>query len=198
MSCALPPVPGKRGFDLLIGLLALALLLPAGLAIAVAIRCCDGPPVLFRQARLGRGGRCFQLLKFRSMRPGAGRLITVGQDPRITRLGAWLRRTRCDELPQLVNVLAGDMHLVGPRPEVPRYHQIYDQGLLTRRPGLADPAALAWRDEARLLALAIDPETLYRQRILPDKLRRSRRFAAGESLSAGWRILVRAGAGRSA
>ncbi|HOS43506.1 MAG TPA: sugar transferase, partial [Armatimonadota bacterium] len=116
--------PGKRLFDLFWALLGLLLLAPLLLAVAVAIRLDDGGPAFFRQRRVGRGGRPFRIWKFRTMVQNAealGGQITVGGDPRITRVGRWLRRTKLDELPQLFNVLAGEMSLVGPRPEVPRY-----------------------------------------------------------------------------
>jgi lipopolysaccharide/colanic/teichoic acid biosynthesis glycosyltransferase len=167
----------KRLFDLVaatIGLLLLAL--PLGL-IALAIRLDSPGPVFFRQPRVGLGGRPFRIHKFRTMvdAPAApGSLLTVGRDPRITRVGAWLRDRRLDELPQLIDVLAGEMSLVGPRPEVPRYVAMYSEAMKIRvlsvRPGITDPASLAFRDEAGLLAAAADPEREYVEVILPRKL----------------------------
>ena len=135
-------------------------------------------PVLFSQERVGRGGRPFRLLKFRSMRPGsesAGALVTGKGDPRVTSVGRWLRRTKLDELPQLWNVVRGDMSLVGPRPEVPRYVAYYtpeQHRVLEVRPGITDPATLAFRHEEELLgAVPVEKrEAYYIREILPRKL----------------------------
>lgn len=189
------PVPGKRGFDLMLAGAGLVALAPVLGLLAWAIRLDDGAPVLFRQRRVGRHGRPFTILKFRTMRAAAaGRQITVGADPRITRVGRWLRASKLDELPQLLNIVRGEMHLVGLRPEVPRYVAAYtrhQRAILARRPGLTDPASIAYRHEADLLARAADPERAYRRRIMPDKLARALRFARDEDLSADWRILWR-------
>jgi len=188
-------VPGKRGFDCMIAGAALVALSPLLVVAAVAIRLVDGPPVFFRQERIGRRGRPFRIWKFRTMRTASkdrSGQITVGEDPRITSIGARLRRTKVDELPQLLNVLCGDMSMVGYRPDVARYVDAEDEvqrRVLVRRPGMTDPASIRYRDENGLLALAVDPAVAYRRRILPDKLRLSLRFAERESLSADWRVL---------
>ncbi|MBQ0958332.1 sugar transferase [Ideonella sp. 4Y11] len=167
----------KRLLDLTVSALALLLLSPLLLLIALAVKLDSAGPVFFRQERVGQGGRVFRIHKFRTMRTDAERLgpqITVGRDPRITRVGHWLRDRRLDELPQLIDVLLGTMSLVGPRPEVPRYVAHYPAALkaevLAVRPGLTDPATLAHLDEAALLAAAPDPERAYIDEVLPRKL----------------------------
>jgi lipopolysaccharide/colanic/teichoic acid biosynthesis glycosyltransferase len=155
-----------------VGMLALA---PVYAAIAAAVVLESGTPVLFRQPRIGRNGRQFRLLKFRSMKIGVpGARITASGDARITRVGAFLRRYKLDELPQLWNVLRSDMDLVGPRPEVPAFVDSSSptwRAILSARPGITDPASLAHRDEEALLAGAADPERYYAESILPVKLR---------------------------
>lgn len=159
-------------------LLALALLLaasPALLAIALAVRWWDGRPVFFRQERIGRGGRPFRLWKFRTMsNRNEGTAITASGDPRVTRLGRWLRAYKLDELPQLWNVARGDMSLIGPRPEVPCYVDAASpvwQAVHRVRPGVTDLATLVYRDEERILAAFTDPERGYREAVLPAKLK---------------------------
>jgi lipopolysaccharide/colanic/teichoic acid biosynthesis glycosyltransferase len=164
----------KAAFDKLAAAAGLLALAPALAALAVAIALEDGFPVLFRQTRVGRRGKPFRLVKFRSMRVGApGTRITAGGDPRVTRVGAWLRRYKIDELPQLWNVLAGDLSLVGPRPEIPPFVDVGDpawRAVLEVKPGITDPASLRYRREEELLAGAPDPEQTYREQILPAKL----------------------------
>lgn len=172
-------------------------------AIALAVRLDSPGPALFRQTRLGLGGKPFELLKFRSMRVGAaGSAVTAGGDPRVTRVGRFLRRLRLDELPQLWNVVRGDMALVGPRPEVPRFIDLEDprwQRVLSVRPGITDPTTVAFADEEqRLAALGADPDVTYRELLLPTKLasqiawleRRSMRGDL-EALWATVRVLIR-------
>jgi lipopolysaccharide/colanic/teichoic acid biosynthesis glycosyltransferase len=164
----------KAVFDRVTAALGLLVLAPALALIAAAIVLEDGFPVLFRQTRVGRGGRPFRLVKFRSMRTGvAGTRITAGRDPRVTRLGAWLRRRKIDELPQLWNVLAGDLSLVGPRPEIPPFVDTKDpvwRAVLEVRPGITSLASLEFRHEEEMLAGAADAERYYREAILPPKL----------------------------
>lgn len=192
----------KRLFDLTGALLALALLWPLLLGIALAVRLDSPGPALFRQERVGRHGRPFRIHKFRTMAadaPARGLPLTVGADPRITRVGAWLRRTRLDELPQFIDILRGDMSLVGPRPEVPRYVALYPPALRDRvlavRPGLTDPASLQFIDEAALLAAALDPEREYVEVILPRKLALAADYAERATLTGDlcvlWRTLRR-------
>jgi lipopolysaccharide/colanic/teichoic acid biosynthesis glycosyltransferase len=173
--------PVKRAMDLLGAALGLAVASPLLLLIAVAIRLDDGGPVFFRQVRIGRGGLPFRIWKFRTMSSGnAGPALTVGHDRRITRIGSRLRRSRLDELPQLINVLTGQMSLVGPRPEVPEFVRGYDaeqRQVLNYRPGITDPASLQFRDEAALLASRDDPLAFYAQQVMPEKVRLSLAYA---------------------
>lgn len=167
----------KRLFDVVVAAFLLALALPGMLLVAAAIRIDDGGPVFFFQRRVGRGGREFFIWKFRSMRQDAERVgpaLTSAGDSRITRFGELLRASKLDELPQLVNVLRGEMSLVGPRPEVPKYVAFYDESqrrALDVRPGITDPASLRFFDECELLAQAADPHVAYVERIMPYKLR---------------------------
>jgi lipopolysaccharide/colanic/teichoic acid biosynthesis glycosyltransferase len=190
----------KRLFDLAVSLVAL-LLLAFPMALVAAWIKLDSPgPVFFRQQRVGRHGVPFSIHKFRTMRQvsaeGAGGLaLTVGDDARITRAGRWLRRTRLDELPQLLDVMAGHMSLVGPRPEVPRYVALYPPALRDRalavRPGITDPASLAYIDEAALLAAAADPEREYVERILPVKVAQAAAYAERANLGSDLVVLAR-------
>ena len=186
----------KRLFDVAVSLLALLLLALPMLAIAAWIRLDSPGPVFFRQQRVGRHGVPFAIHKFRTMRADAGGLpLTVGADARITRAGRWLRRTRLDELPQLLDVLAGHMSLVGPRPEVPRYVALYPPALRDRalavRPGITDPASLEHLDEAALLAAAADPEREYVERILPRKVAQAAAYAERATLASDVAVLAR-------
>ena len=167
----------KRLFDLLLSSIGLLLLAPVLLLIAVLLKLDSPGPVMFRQERVGRFGRPFHIHKFRTMQhdpAGQGLLITVGADRRITRVGAVLRQTKLDELPQLLDVWRGAMSLVGPRPEVPRYVAHYPQALrdkvLSVRPGITDIASIEYRDEGAVLARAADPERAYIHEVLPHKL----------------------------
>jgi lipopolysaccharide/colanic/teichoic acid biosynthesis glycosyltransferase len=186
----------KRAFDVISAGLALLLLSPALLLVALAIRLRDGSPVLFRQRRVGRHGVPFVLLKFRTMRPDAASEggLTIGKDPRVTPLGRFLRRHKVDELPQLVNVLKGDMSVVGPRPELEEFVAVYPDDyreILRLRPGLTDLASIKYRDEAALLVGSADPERTYLQEILPDKIRLAQQYLRSRSLTLDLRIIAR-------
>ena len=188
----------KRLFDLVVALLALLLLSPLLAAVALAIKLDSPGPVFFRQRRVGRHGREFLIHKFRTMvvdAPQRGLALTVGADPRITRIGQRLRATRLDELPQLLDVLAGHMSLVGPRPEVPHYVARYPVELRDRvlavRPGITDPASLAGLDEAATLAAAADPEREYIETVMPRKLRLAADYAERASLRTDLVVLLR-------
>lgn len=179
----------KRLFDVLGAAVGLVLLSPLLIGIALWIKLDSRGPVFFRQHRVGRYGEPFQIHKFRSMRedaPLVGPQITVGADPRITRAGRFLRRTKLDELPQLLDVLAGTMSLVGPRPEVPRYVAMYPPAVrdkvLSVRPGITDPASIEYRDESTLLARAADPERVYIEQVMPAKLRYAAEYVDRMSL----------------
>jgi len=155
---------GKRVFDLFWTCLGLIILWPLFLAVAVIIKLGDRGPIFFRQKRVGRRGKVFGMWKFRTMVVNAeqlGKQLTIGQDPRITPIGRWLRKSKLDELPQLFNVLVGEMSLVGPRPEVPRYVELYtteQSKVLEITPGITDPASIRFRSENDLLAKAENPE----------------------------------------
>jgi lipopolysaccharide/colanic/teichoic acid biosynthesis glycosyltransferase len=170
----------KRSVDISLSGLLLAASLPFLAIAAILIKLDSAGPVIFRQARTGRRFRRFQLLKLRTMRVGAeGSPYTLGADPRITGAGLWLRKFKLDELPQLWNVLRGDMSLVGPRPVVPEltaeFHQAYKR-LLEVRPGLSDPAALKYCRETELLTLVSEPLRYFKTVVTPDKLRISQAY----------------------
>jgi lipopolysaccharide/colanic/teichoic acid biosynthesis glycosyltransferase len=164
----------KRAFDLGVSGAALLLTWPVLAIIAVAVRLDSKGPAFFRQERVGLHGRTFRIHKFRSLRTGVpGALISPTDDPRTTRIGSVLRRTKLDELPQLLDVLAGHMSLVGPRPEVPRYVAMWPEAdrrlILSVRPGMTDPASIALRNEADELAATEDSEAHYVTSLLPRK-----------------------------
>jgi lipopolysaccharide/colanic/teichoic acid biosynthesis glycosyltransferase len=163
-----------RLFDVACAAAGLLLLMPLLAALAVVILWNDGPPILFSQTRVGRGGKPFRIWKFRTMRAGSqGSAITAAGDGRVTRAGAVLRRCKLDELPQLFNVLKGEMSLVGPRPEAPEYVELKApiwQAVLQVPPGVTDLASLLYRDEEKLLGASSDPNALYREKVLPAKL----------------------------
>jgi lipopolysaccharide/colanic/teichoic acid biosynthesis glycosyltransferase len=177
----------KRALDVIIAGIGLTLLSPLLLSIAAIARLSSGGPVLFRHKRIGKGFRPFWVLKFRTMIENAPKLggpITVGDDPRITPVGRWLRRTKLDELPQLFNVLRGEMSLVGPRPEVPRYVEMFREDysvILQVRPGITDLASIKYRDEAALLGEAADPDDEYVRVVLPKKIRLAKQYVAQQS-----------------
>ena len=186
----------KRAFDIVVAGLALLLLAPLLVALGLWVRLDSPGPALFRQERVGRFGRTFRIHKFRTMVDGApGPQITVGADARITRAGAWLRAKKLDELPQLIDVLAGDMSLVGPRPEVPRYVALYPAALrdkvLSVRPGITDPVSLAHLDESAQLARAADPEREYVEVLMPAKLRAAAAYAEHATLATDLQVLLR-------
>ena len=178
----------KRALDIVISMVGLIGLAPVFVIMAVAIKLDSEGPIFFRQERMGRGLNPFRIIKFRTMTSemtSTKLVLAVVNTARITRVGRWLRRLKIDELPQLVNVLKGDMSLVGPRPELRRYVELrrhdYEM-LLTVRPGMTDPASLAYHDEARHLAHAIDPEKEYVRKILPAKIQLSRQYVAGSTI----------------
>lgn len=167
----------KRFFDIFFSTLGLIILSPLFLIVAIWIRIDSKGPIFYKQVRVGKGNKDFLLYKFRSMRIGAdkGSLITIGgRDPRVTPSGYWIRKFKLDELPQLINVLKGDMSIVGPRPEVRRYVDLYTPEqlkVLTVRPGITDLASIKYRNENELLSSQSDPEQYYITHIMPDKLK---------------------------
>lgn len=164
----------KRAFDIAVSMAILLLASPLLLIIVVAIWVDSGRPILFSQERIGKDFRRFRLWKFRTMiAVNNGPRLTVKGDSRITRVGRWIRRSKLDELPQFVNVLAGHMSIVGPRPEVQEYVMLCEQRfrkVLVNRPGITDLASIEFRDEEDLLAQSSDPMKTYREEILPAKL----------------------------
>lgn len=166
----------KRLFDIIASGLGLIVLSPLFAVLAVWIKCDSKGPVFYRQVRVGRNNRDFRIYKFRSMRPDSDKLglITVGgRDPRVTRSGYYIRKYKLDEFPQLINVFIGDMSLVGPRPEVRKYVDMYtpeQMRVLSVRPGITSLASLRYRNENELLAQAEDPDRCYVEKVMPDKL----------------------------
>jgi lipopolysaccharide/colanic/teichoic acid biosynthesis glycosyltransferase len=189
-------VAAKRTFDVVVAGLGLLVLLPLLLAIAVAIRWDSPGPVVFRQVRVGRGGRLFQIRKFRTMVRGADRLgpnISPADDLRITRVGQWLRRSYLDELPQLVNVLRGEMSLLGPRPETPEFVALYSKDelrVLTLRPGVMGPSTLLGMQEEQRLAGAEDPLDFYTSTILRERVAADLAYLDSWSLGRDLRLMV--------
>lgn len=191
----------KRAFDIAFSGTVLLLLAPALAMIALWVRRDSPGPAIYQQERVGRHGRLFRIYKFRTMCAGAdaaGPQITIGADARITRAGRFLRRTKLDELPQFANVLCGDMSVVGPRPEVPRYVALYPADVaaqvLSVRPGITDLASLAFRDESALLAQSADPEATYVNEVLPSKLRYACQYVQSRSLWLDLLIIARTAA----
>jgi len=183
--------------DLTLAGLGVVVLSPLLAAVAASVALDSPGPVFFRQVRVGRGFRPFRIIKFRTMVEDAARRggpLSIGADPRVTRVGRWLRRLKLDELPQLFNVLAGDMSLVGPRPEVPEYVERYRADyadILTVRPGMTDLASLKYRDESALLAAAADPGAEYVRVILPDKIRLAREYVRRSSVLFDLSLILR-------
>lgn len=192
-----PQLIAKRAMDIVLSACALAVLWPLLLLIALAIWIDDPGPVFYRQVRVGRNGKTFRIFKFRSMVMDAdkkGLAITVGRDSRITRVGAVLRKTKLDELAQLLNVLLGQMSFVGPRPEVPKYVELYtpyQRQVLLVRPGITDYASIAYRNENDLLAGASDPETMYIEQIMPDKIELNMKYLREISPLADIRLILK-------
>lgn len=185
----------KRAFDVVVSACALVLLCPFLMFVAMAVLVDSGWPVFFRQERVGRRFRLFRIWKFRTMvARGGGPPITVSGDTRITRVGRVLRAWKLDELPQLWNVLRGDMSLVGPRPELPMYVEMFRDRfapVLELRPGMTDSASIAYRSEERLLAMAADPLAEYTERILPAKLALAEEYVRTRGFGGDMGILVR-------
>ena len=171
----------KRTFDIGVSFVGLILLSPLMLLAALAIKLDSPGPIMFRQKRIGKGFHPFLIYKFRTMQEASGRRrsLTVGDDPRITPTGRLLRRTKIDEILQLINVLKGDMSFVGPRPEVPEFVELFRseyEEILKVRPGITDLASLKYRDEAAVLEQSENPEEEYLKRILPDKINLSKEY----------------------
>jgi lipopolysaccharide/colanic/teichoic acid biosynthesis glycosyltransferase len=187
----------KRIFDIFWILVGMPLLIPLFIIIAILIKLDDGGPVFFVQERIGYKGKPFKIWKFRTMVVGAeqkGSLITVGRDPRITRVGYFLRKFKLDELPQLFNVLKGEMSLVGPRPEVEKYVKLYTPEqlkVLDIMPGITDPASIKYSNESEILGQFQDPEKAYVEIIMPEKIKINLQYAEEASCWRDFLIIVK-------
>ncbi len=186
----------KRLFDLFFSALGLLLLSPVLLFIGLWVLLDSPGGMFFRQVRVGRNGKDFRLFKFRSMRVGSeakGQLTVGAADSRITRSGLFIRKYKVDELPQLLNVLLGDMSLVGPRPEVPRYVALYNaeqKRVLEVRPGITDYASIEYVNENELLSKAADPEKMYIEEIMPAKLKLNLKYIQEQGLATDFKIIL--------
>jgi lipopolysaccharide/colanic/teichoic acid biosynthesis glycosyltransferase len=178
----------KRAFDYLVAAIGLVLLFPVFAVVSILIKVDSSGPVFFRQERIGKGFRPFLIYKFRTMVEDAARhgtAITVGADPRITRVGRFLRQTKIDELPQLVNVVMGEMSLVGPRPEVAHYVEMFREDyeeILQVRPGITDLASLKYQSESEWLSRFDNPEREYVTHVLPEKIKLAREYVQRTSM----------------
>lgn len=186
----------KRAFDLAVAGLALLLLSPLLLAVSVLVKIDSRGPVMFRQSRVGRGGELFRIHKFRTMRADSqGPAFSLADDRRVTRVGQLLRKTKIDELPQLIDVVSGSMSIVGPRPEVPRYVSLWPEDrrrlILSIRPGITDPASIELRHESDLLSRAADPERYYVDVLLPHKTEMYVDYVRRRSFMTDLRVIAR-------
>lgn len=185
----------KRMFDLFCSILGVLLLLPLILVISIIIKCTSKGPVLFKQVRITKNGKRFKIYKFRTMRENSegNKQITVGNDNRITTIGHFLRKTKVDELPQLFNVIKGEMSLVGPRPEVPKYVELYTEEqkkILTVPAGITDYASIYFSNESELLGRAKDPEKYYIEKIMPYKIGLNKKYINNMGLFTDIKIIL--------
>lgn len=185
----------KRIFDITLSLFGLIILLPFMLIIAILIKFDSKGPIFFKQIRVTKGGREFKILKYRTMRVGSDKYsqITVGKDERITKIGSFLRKYKLDEIPQLINVLIGDMSLVGPRPEVPKYVALYtdeQKEILKVRAGITDYASIEFSNENDLLALEKDSEKAYIEKIMPKKIELNKKYLSEISVLTDIKIIL--------
>ena len=184
-----------RFFDFILGLVGLVVLAPIFIMLAIWIKIDSKGPVFYKQVRVGQNGINFGLFKFRSMVVDADKkgLITVGgRDPRITRSGYFIRKYKLDELPQLINVLVGDMSLVGPRPEVRKYVDLYtdeQQKVLSVKPGITDYASIEYMDENEILGKSSDPEKTYIEDIMPEKIKYNMKYIQNKNVSEYFKII---------
>ena len=187
----------KRCVDIALSSLVLMFLSPILIAVVLAVWLGSGSPILFRQERVGLRFRRFQILKFRTMRVASGPPVTVAGDDRVTRLGKFLRITKLDELPQFLNVLRGDMSLVGPRPEIPEYVDLFRERyrtVLTVRPGITDLASIHFRNEEQVLSKTAEPLREYAERVLPAKLDLAEEYIRTHTILGDISILLRTAA----
>lgn len=186
----------KRAFDVLVSFIVLVLFFPIGLMLAFLIVIESKGGVFYYQERVGQNQQLFSLIKFRSMRINAdlqGQLTVGSRDSRITKVGFFIRKFKLDEFPQFINVLNGDMSIVGPRPEVPKYVALYTEQqlkVLTVKPGITDYASIAYFHENEILARAADPEKAYIEEVMPAKIQLNQRYLAKPTLSADLKIML--------
>ncbi|KXA17703.1 sugar transferase [Fusobacterium nucleatum] len=185
----------KRIFDIVISFVGLLILFPFFLIIALLIKIDSKGPVFFKQIRITKGGKEFKIFKYRTMKVGSDKYsqITVGKDDRITKVGSFLRKYKLDEIPQLINVLIGDMSLVGPRPEVPKYVALYtdeQKEILKVRAGITDYASIEFSDENDLLASEEDPEKAYIEKIMPKKIELNKKYLSEISILTDIKIIL--------
>ena len=185
----------KRIFDIILSLFGLIILLPFMLIIAILIKLDSKGPVFFKQVRVTKNEREFKIFKYRTMRVGSDKYsqITVGKDGRITKIGSFLRKYKLDEIPQLINVLIGDMSLVGPRPEVPKYVALYtdeQKEILKVRAGITDYASIEFSDENDLLASEEEPEKAYIEKIMPKKIELNKKYLSEISILTDIKIIL--------
>ena len=185
----------KRIFDITLSLFGLIILLPFMLIIAILIKFDSKGTVFFKQIRITKGGKEFKIFKYRTMKAGSDKYsqITVGKDERITKIGSFLRKYKLDEIPQLINVLLGDMSLVGPRPEVPKYVALYTEEqkeILKVRAGITDYASIEFSDENDLLASEEDPEKAYIEKIMPKKIELNKKYLSEISILTDIKIIL--------
>lgn len=187
----------KRIFDIFFSLIGLLILLPFFIIIALMVMIDSSGGIFYKQERVGKDSRIFLLFKFRSMRTNADKngLLTIGgRDSRITRMGYFIRKYKIDELPQLINVLLGDMSLVGPRPEVQRYVNLYNneqKKVLTVKPGITDYASIEYSNENELLGKAENPEQVYINEIMPAKLKLNLKYIAEQGIVTDFKIILK-------
>ena len=185
----------KRIFDITLSLFGLIILLPFMLIIAILIKIDSKGSVFFKQIRVTKNGKEFKIFKYRTMRVGSDKYsqITVGKDDRITKIGSFLRKYKLDEIPQLINVLIGDMSLVGPRPEVPKYVALYtdeQKEILKVRAGITDYASIEFSDENDLLASEEEPEKAYIEKIMPKKIELNKKYLSEISILTDIKIIL--------
>lgn len=186
-----------RSADLFLSIFGLVIFIPLYIILSFCIKLESGGPIFYKQTRVGKGGKTFVLLKFRTMKEGADQkgLLTVGdKDPRITRVGILLRRFKIDEFPQLINVLKGDMSMVGPRPEVKKYVDLYTQEqmiVLSIKPGVTDYASIVFANENEILLNSRDYERTYIEEILPYKIKLNMEYLNNQTLSQYFKIILK-------
>ena len=187
----------KRLFDMVASFLGVVILSPIFIIVSICIKIDSKGPVFFKQKRVGKDGQPFMIYKFRTMVTDAeklGKQITVGDDNRITKVGKFIRKCKLDEIPQLINVLKGEMSLVGPRPEVPRYAELYDDyqaQVLLVRPGITDYASIEYRNENEILGKSANPEEIYITEIMPTKIDLNMKYLKNISLTEDFKLIIK-------